>query len=91
MEAWAGGRVRVGVRGQRREATGRFCPHSSGRRCGNCRHGDLQGLHILVASSSENLPRLIKRGGLRGEGNREVRGRFILGSVQDNKAEPSRR
>lgn len=78
-EAGVQGGVRASVRGQRGrghgqawEATGRlrpkcfcyFCSHS-------WRYLQWEQLHIRVASSSENLPLLIKRGGLKVGGKRE--------------------
>lgn len=74
-EAGVWGRVRASVRGQRGrdhrqagEATRRLRPKSFCCWCCYCchrlHHLQRQRLHIRVASSSENLPLLIKRGGL---------------------------
>lgn len=81
-EAGAWGRVRASVRGQRgrghgqaREATRRLRPWCFCCWCCYCRHNwhhlQRQQIHIRVASSSENLPLLIKSGGLREGRTRE--------------------
>lgn len=72
-EAGVQGGVRASVRGQRGrghgqawEATGRLRPKCFCYFCSHCRrYLQWQRLYIRVASSSENLPLLIKRGGLK--------------------------
>ena len=73
-EAGVRGRVRASVRGQRGrghgQAPGRLRPQCCRSWCCYCchrrwHHLKRQRLHIRVASSSENLPLLIKRGGLK--------------------------